>query len=383
MSSSPESTVQQVLPSLELTSKEVSLLMTILEPIRYAQNTLTTDRNLNSWNRDNNGPVSSVNGVLLVLHTYRGVVAEEKSRGGTTDDYLLSRVEGSVMAAAGGVTPCWTKRQSQALHQLVWLNAGKLLIIEARLITEINQIIQKFSRHLENLPCDFSDYPGGFFSENSKQHKKSIFNPMRWDEGKVQHSDVLKFATVAGAYTYLCQGNDCPELVGNVDFMRVESVLLSGVTRLNGMSKIDLQRWGFHFDLIYCREQAEQFERLLSSSTSPVDVTTTVLRIKYCSEPPLQVVKTDEVNSPVFVPDEHMSLGTQVQWHVFGFGEKPNVSWWRQPLAAEQMNLSEKVTLPTFQNVLTQIQRDLANGSTRLFLGGVRFRPGLFLISML
>lgn len=405
-------------PSMELSPEEIVLIDKVLEPLRHAKNTLTIATS-ELWAIDERdysgrrlGPVSSTDAVLYVLHKYRGEVAA----GRIPYDDLLYRVE---LLAASGPNEKKTVNQSRSLHQLVKnANAERLLIIEARLITEIHQLIQKFTAHLENLPFDFSDFPGLFLTEKqAKQYKKNIFDPIRWDETKVKHSDIEKFATMEGAYTFLRQGHNCPELVGRVDFMRVESVLLTGVTRLNNMSKHDLQKYGFVFRRL---ERADQFERLLSSSTntehSPVDVTTTVVRIRDCTVPPHAVFPwksfADEAEpddlvrlhrqtmrtvndrggkgpvGPVLVPESHMSLGIRLQWHLFGSGIIRHATlepWWSQPSAArsseaEPVRLIDEITLPTFLEVLTKASQA---GPGFHFAADVMFKPSLFLYSML
>lgn len=395
-------------PSVKLSPEEMHLLMEILNPLRYARNTLTLGPH-NNWmqsddrNQDSmfSGILPAVNGVLSVLHTYRCDVASGPD---DVDLAFLFLEAARKIRFSLAVAP--TDDQQKLLLDLINdADAEKLCVVEAYLIVEISKILKTFLEHLENLPATFSDFPGMFPSKKRiAELKKGIFNPVRWNDSSGRDL-TSRFLSLESTYTYLRQGLDCPELIGSVMFLRVESFVMSGVTRLNGMTKHDLARYGFESPndefakLIFSlRKPVNQDKRIC-----PVDITTIVVRYKNCSRKPNEILPPEVLKyaeglrdlrgALVLVPEEHMSVGIRVQWHVFGFGNAYLSSLWPHRLRDWSQSMSRESRLLfdiTFQNdtdfTCSSTASKLTEHSSQaheIFADEVTFLPSLFLYSML
>lgn len=360
-------------PSMELSPEEIDLIMTILQPLRYAKNTLTVTAK-KEWAIESTS-VYSINVVLSTLRQIRTELSNVPSKKYPSDQ-TMDKIDKWI--TADRKKDVVTLSQKNALHELVKnADAEKLLIIESRLITEINKLIEKSIKHRDSLTPTFSDCPGMFPSgQNGEHYKNAIFDSFQWKS--------LNQALP-------------PQLIGRATYMRVESILLSGVTRLNGMTKHDLAKYNFVFEYA---DTEEDFENLLSllakpingnTDISPIDITTTVSRIRCCFRRPKDVLPHDVLipGNPVLVPEEYMSDGISVQWDVFGLGRVHNValtgfSDWRAATRFHNWNSMaggvrrlKFVIFPTIPEALQSLRE------CSLLAAHTEFSPSLFLTSML
>lgn len=364
--------------SVELSPEEIDLIMTILQPLRYAKNTLTITQK-KEWAIESTS-VYSINVIVSTLRRIRTELSNVPSKKYPSDQIKI--IDECIMAKR---TKAVTLSQKYALHELVKnADAEKLLIIESRLITEINKLIEKSIKHLDSLTPTFSDCPGMFPSEqNGAHYKNAIFKSFQW-----------KSLNQAG---FARPGDQPPQLTGCATYMRVESILLSGVTRLNGMTKHDLEKYNFVFRFADVEEEFENMLSLLAKpingnkDISPIDITTTVARIRCCFRPPKDVLPHDVLipGNPVLLPEEHMSDGISVQWDVFGLGNVHNValtgfSDWRAATRLHNWNSMaggarrlKFAIFPTISKALQSLRE------CSLLAAHTEFSPSRFLTSML